>query len=233
MIDPSILDAMVASGCTAEQIATVVKAAIASCDDRKAAKRANNAERQRRFRERNADNALRGVTNAEQVSPKEIPPTPPKEITPSREPNGSSTKRATRLPADWVIPDGWLAEAVNAGLSVGEARAAAGRMHNWSLSDKNGAKLDWHATWRNWFDREKRSAMSRHRSTSPPPPQPQTGASIWTSEAIAMGMFNDESSSKSNGHILEGDAAEHRRRSGEIGNVAVAPGPGWHRGGSA
>lgn len=105
MIDPSILDAMVASGCTAEQIATVVKAAIASCDDRNAAKRANNAERQRRFRERNADNALRGVTNAEQVPPKkETSPTPPKEKT---TPLSSGDKSPSRCERDFFA-EFWL-----------------------------------------------------------------------------------------------------------------------------
>lgn len=97
MIDPAVLDAMVDSGCSAEQIAAVVKAALASCDERKAAKRANNAERQRRFRERNADNALRGVTNAQKVSPlcppDKDPPRPP-EINPPISPRPSCTAGA-------------------------------------------------------------------------------------------------------------------------------------------
>jgi len=64
----AMIDAMLASGCTAEQIAAVVKADMAEAELRKEAKRENNAERQRRFREKrasrksNAGNALRGVT---------------------------------------------------------------------------------------------------------------------------------------------------------------------------
>ncbi|WP_288192709.1 DUF1376 domain-containing protein [uncultured Phyllobacterium sp.] len=67
------------------------------------------------------------------------------------EPSGSSKKRATRLPFDWVIPDDWHDEAVEHGLNPALVNVEAERMKNWSLSSKNGAKLDWHATWRNWF----------------------------------------------------------------------------------
>lgn len=83
-------------------------------------------------------------------------------------PIGASKKRASRLPADWQIPDDWLEEAIAAGLSRQSALSEATRMHNWSLSDRNGAKLDWRATWRNWFDRAARTTYARH-ATAPPP----------------------------------------------------------------
>ncbi|MGN7962166.1 hypothetical protein [Brucella sp. 22210] len=82
MIKPEILDAMVASGCTAEQIAAVVKASMSS--------RSSNAERQARFRaKRKAEKGVTsnesnvtGVTVTDAVSPKkETSPTPPKEKT--------------------------------------------------------------------------------------------------------------------------------------------------------
>lgn len=73
-ISSAVLDAMLAAGCSAEQIVAAVKADLAEQEGRKEAKRAGNAERQQRFRdsrkarktkarnEDNASNALRGVT---------------------------------------------------------------------------------------------------------------------------------------------------------------------------
>ncbi len=79
-------------------------------------------------------------------------------------PSGVSKKRATRLPDDWVIPDPWLQEAIDAGLSRVRALSEAERMKNWSLSNKNGAKLDWLASWRNWY----RDKLETPRGGSPP-----------------------------------------------------------------
>jgi hypothetical protein len=80
------VQAMVEAGCTAEQIAAVVGAYEGEAEKKRAAKRANNAERQRRFRvtHRNADNALHDVSARYTPSPdKEKSPTPPKEINPT------------------------------------------------------------------------------------------------------------------------------------------------------
>lgn len=85
MMDPAVMRAMLAAGCSAEQIVAVAEAAALANDEKKAAKRANNADRQRRFRERNAPSRVTRVTNTDdalQVSPKkETSPTPPKEKT--------------------------------------------------------------------------------------------------------------------------------------------------------
>lgn len=87
MIKPDVLDALVAAGATAEMIAAAVKADLAADEARNVARRAKNAERQRRHRaSRNAtrDSALQGVTARDTVSPKEsFPHTPFKENTPS------------------------------------------------------------------------------------------------------------------------------------------------------
>ncbi len=73
-ISPAVLDAMLAAGCSAEQIVAAVKADLLEAEVRKDAKRAGNAERQQRFRDSrkarksgarnddNARNALRDVT---------------------------------------------------------------------------------------------------------------------------------------------------------------------------
>ncbi len=88
MIKPEVLDAMVAAGCTAEQIAAAVKADQAG---------SSGAVRQARYRARKASQSderdVTTVTVTDEVSPKkETSPTPPKEkTTPSKsEPNGSS-----------------------------------------------------------------------------------------------------------------------------------------------
>ena len=77
-LTPAMLDAMVSAGCTSEQIAAVVKASLCEQDARRENKRANNAERQRRYRERhsNADNALEDVTVCDSVTspPLSLPP---------------------------------------------------------------------------------------------------------------------------------------------------------------
>jgi hypothetical protein len=84
----------------------------------------------------------------------------------------SAPKRASRLPANWIIPEDWLNEAVAAGLSRQRALSEADRMKNWSLSAKNGAKLDWLAAWRNWFkDKAEQQPAIRSHSQAPPPPR--------------------------------------------------------------
>lgn len=90
------IDAMLAAGCTAEQLAAVVRAHEQAESERVAVKRAKDAERQRRSRmSRNVTVTPRDA--CDEVSPKkETSPTPPKEkTTPSvvSEPVGSSTIR--------------------------------------------------------------------------------------------------------------------------------------------
>jgi hypothetical protein len=85
-LDPAIFRALVANGATPEMLLAVVEASAAVDEARKESKRANNSERQSRFRERNnASNALLAVTECDGVTPpplldkKETSPTPPKE----------------------------------------------------------------------------------------------------------------------------------------------------------
>jgi hypothetical protein len=106
--------------------------------------------------------------------------------------------QATRLPADWLTPKPWIAEAVAAGLSLDEAYASARRMHNWSLSDPKGKKLDWHATWRNWFQRD---LPKPHSTASPANLKKQTLATMWHDEARQHGIIDDPSS-PSNGRVV-------------------------------
>ncbi len=81
-------------------------------------------------------------------------------------PIGVSKKRAVRLRQDWQCPPEWIDEAVEAGMPRHRALSEAERMKNWSLSAKNGAKIDWLATWRNWY----RDKLDQPASTGKPNP---------------------------------------------------------------
>jgi hypothetical protein len=99
VIKPEVLDAMVAAGCSAEQIAAAVKADQA---------RSSGAERQARYRARKASRVtshnVTGVTVTGTVPPKEKSPAPPKEITPSSSSDKSLSPCATDLFEDfWLV----------------------------------------------------------------------------------------------------------------------------------
>lgn len=105
MIDPAVMRAMLNAGCTADQIVAVAEDAARAHEAKKAEKRAGNAERQRRFRERNAMSRVTGVTNGDTVSPKkEIPPAPPKEKT-----TPSETQAKACSGCDEKFAEFWLA----------------------------------------------------------------------------------------------------------------------------
>jgi len=86
-----VLDAMLAAGCTAEQIVAAVAAEAeaeeAAREAKKELKRQKTAARVRAYRQRNACNALHDVTERNDALQKKDPPHPPKENT-KRPPTG-------------------------------------------------------------------------------------------------------------------------------------------------
>ena len=68
------------------------------------------------------------------------------------EPNGSSKKRASRLPSDWRLPRDWGEWAMSEGLSEICVRRESDKFRDYwlGLGGAKAAKLDWQATWRNW-----------------------------------------------------------------------------------
>lgn len=98
-----------------------------------------------------------------------------------------SKNRATRLPDDWVIPQDWIDQAVAEGLPRSRAYSEAERMKNWSISNKNGAKLNWHATWLNWY-RDKIAPSGQ----SCIPPKPRKITDVIRDEARKYGVLPDE-----------------------------------------
>lgn len=163
MIDPAIFRALVAQGATPEMLLAVVEADAAVRAERLESKRAGNAERQRRFRERHkADdddsNALRRVTERDsalhpslEVPPQTPPPNPNPDISPLTPRSGGRSGKK-RLPDDWALPaasdlpprakacaEQWTSESYE---THGEAFAAY-----WHGNGK--MMVDWRATWAN------------------------------------------------------------------------------------
>lgn len=78
---------------------------------------------------------------------------------------GETPARASRLSADWTLPDELRDWAIEQGWPPPLIDHEAERMRDWSLSSPNGAKRDWAATWRNWMrDKPKLSAMDGGRN---------------------------------------------------------------------
>jgi hypothetical protein len=136
----------------------------------------------------------------------------------NKEEKKEGRSQATRLPADWFIPNGWLREATEAGLSIDQAEASAKRMHNWSLSDPKGKKLDWHATWRNWFQRD---LPKPHSTASPQQPR---NAGERAMLKLRNGMIDHEPPSLPNGRLDPSDGRRQIEGNGDAWPVAGAQG---------
>lgn len=160
MIKPEVLDAMVAAGCTAEQIAAAVKADQSS---------SSGAARQARYRARQSGIVTSDVTRVtapSQPSQKEgFPHTPSEENPPLKEkpPKGVKKKVGSRIPDDFQPDIEW---AVSQGLSRQQAEMQASRFRDyWTAKPgKDGIKADWPATWRNWI----RSHLERSGADAQP-----------------------------------------------------------------
>ncbi|WP_116082070.1 DUF1376 domain-containing protein [Tropicimonas sp. IMCC34011] len=88
--------------------------------------------------------------------------------TEKEEPIGSSKKRGSRLTEDWRLPLDWGRWAVEQGMDEFSVRREADRFRDYwiGVSGKNGAKLDWLATWRNWIRKaldDRQAKTDRHQ----------------------------------------------------------------------
>jgi uncharacterized protein YdaU (DUF1376 family) len=86
------------------------------------------------------------------------------------EPIGSSKKRGTRIPDDW-LPN--AADALAAGLPVQNTSLEASKFRDYwrGLPGQRGVKLDWPATWRNWCRKAAENHTARPHSTASPEPR--------------------------------------------------------------
>ena len=175
--------AMAEAGCSAEQIAAVVRAHEAN----QLEFRSSAAVRQARYRdkkrnegitERNEGITERNVTR-HTVSPSPFPPDPPPHtpppITPQTSPPSISPIArargvASRLAIDFEPSESMRAYGLKHGLSHAVIDTEGKALRDWSLSSPNGVKLDWEATWRTWIRRriaaEPRAGPNGHKPKS-------------------------------------------------------------------
>jgi hypothetical protein len=187
MISAEVLDAMVASGCTPEQISAVVKASCHASNAAAERRREKDRERKRASRVRDvpAESTLSAgnmrtvaessghADNGFSLSPVPLlPPTPPNNpLTPK--PSSKNNQRGSRLPADWTMNGPDLAYALSKNLSEPEAFDLFERFCSWawSASGANAVKVNWHQAWQGWVQREAGKIIATrasNRSQGPP-----------------------------------------------------------------
>lgn len=185
MIKPEVLDAMVAAGCTAQQIAAAVKADQAG---------SSGAARQARYRARKASQSderdVTTVTVTDDLSPKkETSPTPPKEkTTPSNFVMSPRDELAAVLDAERagaVIEHRQrLRKPLTAYAAKQLAKSLSGFVDPNAAADKM-IESGWLKIDPKWGDRPTNSTA--------PPRKKVTQANMWDDDAIALGIRNDPS----------------------------------------
>lgn len=103
----------------------------------------------------------------DKAGPKQPEPEPYSEKK-EREANASQKKKpiGSRLDAEWRLPKPWGDWAVSEGMAESAVRREADRFRDYWIgkAGKDGVKLDWEATWRNWI----RKALDDNRTTTKP-----------------------------------------------------------------
>lgn len=193
------------------------------------------AERQKRYRERRKgtsdgvrddSDVTRDVTQTSRdgvVTPQETET----ETYQKEEPNGSSKKRGTRIPDDWM-PD--AADALAAGLPVQNTSLEASKFRDYwrSLPGQRGVKLDWPATWRNWCRKAAESHTSRPHSTASPNRKPNAVDAMQQIFAEKGWTANEPEILPSPDSDAQRLPADQRGPSGPL--VDLRPGADWNRG---
>ena len=136
-------------------------------EQRRAAGRKGGLAKGKRLAKRPASDSLSETEAGDLAKSKPVPVPVPKEQPPS--PSGRSPQRATRLDPDWrPEPEHDLVAA--AGGQTVARREWAKFCDYWAAKPgKDGRKLDWQATWRNWLRRaaEDRAPPQANGTTTP------------------------------------------------------------------
>ncbi len=139
------------------------------------------------------------------------PEVAPREENVSRE----TRKRGTRLEDDWRPSDADLAYARSLGWDDARTERERVAIIRWSKSSpKNGVKLDWSATWRNWVD----------RVNGEKPANPTADRAKSRRAAIAAGMGDKFPGGEIGPGIVGGDEASHGFGTGPIIEGFAEPG---------
>lgn len=175
-ITAAVVRELLAAGVTGDALVMALER-IELAEDR----RSSAAKRQAAYRARKD---AESVTRDAYVSPKEIPPTPPKEITPStslRSETQNAGARGSRIPETFV-PD--EAEAFRIGLTPAEARSESAKFVDYwrGKSGQDAVKRDWPATWRNWC----RRALENRGSRGQAPPARQRSQNGFAAYALNL-----------------------------------------------
>ena len=148
-----LVETLVAVGATPEQILAAVRTAEATKDDALEISREKARNRIKKWRDKQACNVTeRSVTDTKRLTRGEDSSSK-KHITEERKKEDASPaaqpKKGTRIPDDFS-PD--IEAAISEGLSRPDAeRHARSFCDYWrARPGKEGLKLDWQATWRNW-----------------------------------------------------------------------------------
>lgn len=177
-IRPEVLDALLAAGCSAEQIVAAVKADLEGAEARLAVKRARDAERQRKSR------AIRAKSQPVTVTPRdsadgdtapyiEIPPVSPKGDT---APQGAKRSRGSRISPDWQPPAKQdlppEARALAQGWSDASYRTEAEGFRNYWLGESGAraSKANWNTAWANRIVQANWRVLKDQRGSAPPKP---------------------------------------------------------------
>lgn len=173
----TIVRAMTAAGCTAEQICAAVEAYESDQKEKLAERRAKDAERKRRQRHAESRDVTRTERDRSDAEPAKVSPTPPsknntpQEIPPTGDisvpPTKKPNRRGARLPDDWWPDEQDRAFAAKKGLSPRETDLEAEKFRNYwhAKPGAGGVKLDWPKTWQNWCIN---AAERRPNNNSPP-----------------------------------------------------------------
>ncbi len=114
----------------------------------------------RSFQDKQSENASQPRKNNDLIKavakPKPSQPEPEPDIE-KREAKASPKKKASRLSEGWVLPMDWGEWAVSQGWAETTVRTEAEKFRDFWVSKpgKDGTKLDWKATWRNWMRNSK------------------------------------------------------------------------------
>lgn len=85
-------------------------------------------------------------------------------------PNGKPSearKRASRIAADFQIPEDWIGYGLQGGLTKAEIDLLFEELKTWSLTKKQGTSLDWLRTWQTWCRRHASWGCARTPQGSP------------------------------------------------------------------
>lgn len=232
LIDKNIITAMKAAGIPAEQILSVVEDALRREEEIKAGRREVDRVRKRRERatEKQArttvaseasDGQTRTATDgADTVSPKEIPPTPPKEITPSdippATPKGVSAPKPTprsellavlsQVQADAVVAH---RQRIGKPMTPHAAHLLAAKFAKCPNPDEAADAMvanGWQGFEPHWMDRQSARA-------GPAPPKRRPVEDVIVNLLNRMGPANAEPASEIEGH----PEAPRRLSAGQLG----------------